>query len=263
MNLHTAFFGFIVWITFGLLAHAQTNTTFHQADQEVKWSVTTTFLSEYLARPGFDLYDEPVSQSEIVVAYRGFYIGSWFSQGLAQSQVFNYNQESQTYLGFKKALYSVTLDGSIRYDAFKELSSVRDDLLMVDLRADFTKVPFVQPYVTARYFQAVAADKPGSGWFVWFGARRIQDLGFSMTKAGHVSFVADASIAYSSGALSRDSGWVYGRLLAQANIPLRKGFMITPQLLTQFPLDERGFGHRSYTDGTIKFVWGVSLNYKF
>jgi hypothetical protein len=230
----------------------------------VTWTLTNSVYSEYLARPGFVLYDKntPVWQSELVARGKSIYAGVWSSVGLEPSPTMRPRKEFQLYLGLNKPYKWITLDGNIRYDVFKDLSLSRDDLLMLDGRMEFTRVPVVKPYIAVRHFRCLGLAKPDSGWFVWFGFRRMQDLGIK-TKAGQVRAAFDASVAYTEGALSRDPGWVYGRLLSQIMIPWNERLMIVPQLMIQTPFDKQGIGRIPYTDGRTHFVSGLNITYKF
>ena len=229
----------------------------------VKWSVSSTYFSEYLARPGFILYDQPVSQNELVATWKSIYAGLWSSIGLEESRIRKYDQEYQAYLGYKKALGWVLLDGNIRYDVLKELSTQHDDLWMCDLRMDIHKLPVVQPYIATRYFHGVGQNDVSGGWLVWLGVRRVQDLGFGIFNNEHVRLIVDGSVAHSDGVLDRDSGWVYGRLNIQLAAPITKRFALGPQLVVQVPLDDQGKGRKPYTDGTVKVVWGIGASFKF
>ena len=154
-------------------------------------------------------------------------------------------------------------DGSLRYDDLKALSHSKDDLWFADIRLDLVKFKAIQPDVFARHFEPMPGNTLGAGWFVWFGAKRNQDLGFGLTKAGHIQAIFDASIAYSDGALSREAGLVYGRGAIQLKVPLAKTIDLCPQAFIQIPLDERGAGCVPYTDGKIKGVFGFSLTKRF
>ena len=230
---------------------------------EPNWTLTTGIFSEYLARPGFDLYDKPVSQNEITASWHGLYGGIWSSSALEYSSTIKYGQEFQTYIGLKKPIGWITLDGNIRYDALKELSSDKDDLWMVDMRMDITKMSFIQPYIATRYFHPVSSEKPTSGWFVWFGARRIQDIGFGFPHCNRITLIVDGSVTHSDGVLSRDPGWVYSRFCLQMNIPVSKHLTISPQFTTQIPLDDQNKGHHPYTDGTDHFVGSITATLRF
>jgi hypothetical protein len=232
-------------------------------EDEFSGSITSSFLSEYLAKPGFSLYDKAVSQNEIVGAYHGLYLGLWSSTGLVKSQTTPYNQEFQTYLGIKRQVGWISLDGNIRYDFLKDLSLIKDDLWMADMRLDLNRMPVIQPYIATRYFQSIGLKNLSSGWFVWFGARHSQDLGFGFTRAGHAQFITDASVAHSDGALSREPGWIYSRILTRISVPLTRNLSIAPELTTQIPLDEQGKRYHPYTDGKVDLVGGVSMTLKF
>lgn len=244
--------------------HAQSNIIINLKPQDPSWTLSTAVLSEYLARPGFSLCDKPVSQNDLSFTWKGMYVGAWSSSGLEKSSQIKYDQELQIYLGYKKLYGWLTFDANIRYDALKEFTQSKDDLWMADFRIDLTKMPIVQPYVATRYFESVGSnDKPDNGWFVWFGIARAQDLGFGLTDAGHLKIIADTSVAYSDGALSRDTGWTYSRFGTKLVVPITKKFSIAPLFIVQFPLDEQGVGRRPYTDGNIKVVGGLMATLKF
>jgi hypothetical protein len=217
--------------------------------EEVSWVATSTLWSKYLARPGLVLYDGPTIHNEVVASWKGVYGGLWASTGLGRSDVLR--QEYQSFLGYRRKVGEVIFDANIRYDAFRDIDRISDDLLMFDARLDFTNVPLVKPYIAMRQFLSVSGNDSVDGGFYWLGLKRSMNLG------GGISTTVDLSVAYCDGALSRGRGWVYQKSAIQLSVPITKQLTLSPQLVLQLPLSAPSFTLRPIVVG------GVSLNYRF
>lgn len=231
---------------------------------DVNWTIKNGVMSEYLAKPGITLHDNPVTVNEVTASYGEWYAGMWSSFGMTDARLSgDFGDEVDFYAGLRGESGILRLDLSGNYFMLNELSHTDDDQVTFDVRLDMPKVKLVQPYFAARYFGGVGESSPEHGWFMWWGATRRQSLPFRLPRRrGNAFLDIDAQVAYSDGALRREPGIIYGRFSVGTGIPVSKQTTLRPVYILQVPSGDQT-GHRGdYTD-RIRHVVGFSLITKF
>ncbi|MDD5318497.1 MAG: hypothetical protein PHF79_01600 [Candidatus Pacebacteria bacterium] len=204
--------------------------------------------------------------NEITIAYRDWYVDAWQSIGLGNNKrLGNSGDEVDLGLGWSHSYDYVKLSVQMSYFILSQFRTAADDRPVFDVRADFLKVPVVQPYVAARWMGRFTQTVKEGGWFYWLGARRVQPLGFSIIKgSGQVKFNLDASIVFSDGALERTGGLVYGRMCGTLDIPLSKNLSLMPSIIWQIPSStQRGTSISKCYDSHQEIAYSLGMQLKF
>ena len=225
--------------------------------------IQTGVANKYIGRPGILFYDGEVWTNEARIKLGSYYSGFWSSTAIAHDPLLgDFGDELQLYVGVEKTFTHVKLDLRATYMLLSKFNQSDDDRFLFDSRADFISVPFITPYVGARYFGSVTEDIPEGGWFVWAGLKRTQPLFSSFVKEKKVSLTGDIHVAYSDGALHREAGIIYGRGSLSLDIPLTQNLTLTGNVLRQIPSgDQTGMpGDYIRKEET---VWSVNLKLAF
>ena len=231
------------------------------ADQGVTWVASTSVQSEYLGRIGPIFSEDPISVNFVEVGYKGFYGGIWNSTSLGGSKYgTTYGDEWDVYGGWAHKFGPFKLDLSASYFTLAQLNKISDDMWIAEQELSIPGMPFVQPYIRARYFGSVD-DYWRSGWFVFGGLRKSVPFGHSFASRPF-SLNIDVSTAYAAGGIRDFTGFVKGRLTTSLDIPLSKRVTLSPNLIYQVAAP----GQRNDPNGFVKgndLVYGLSLKWIF
>jgi|GEM_PF-3537559 len=217
--------------------------------------------SEYLVKPGFIVYNKPMWWNNLRLEYDGWYVNLWGSLGI-DSERGTFGDEGDITIGKKFTAAGCNIDISGSYFALADIGEYSNDLYIFDAHANFPeKIPWITPWVAARYFGSVGENSPRAGWFGWVGFERLQPLGFQLPLQDQefaVNF--DAWAAFSmGGAFGGDAGPVYTRLKASTKIIINEDNFITPWIMWHAPI--QGVGN--YLDGEHHFIYGISFTHSF
>lgn len=225
-----------------------------------KFNLSTGVNSQYLAKPGMVLYNRPIWENNFVISYRdSYYAGSWIPVGLNDRGLKHkkdFGDELQLFAGVKNNWRFLKSDLRFNYFVLNDFRKSRDDLWVFDGWLDFN-VPLATPYLYVRYFGEVGRKSPERGWFYWVGLKRNQSL------SDKVSLNLNALLAFSDGALSRDPGFIYGRLLTSVDVRISQKVSLSPFLTIQVPAGGQRGRRNDYTDQKEKMAVGVNLNFNF
>ncbi len=138
---------------------------------------------------------------------------------------------------FTVAGFPVKADFSVCYLAVHDLRQIKDDVLSPDVRLDFPKVPFLQPYIVVYRFDRVGNSPEDSGWFFYGGFIHEETLRLRVN-GRPIVLTVDNRIGYSEKLFGTEPGLSYDRLSVSLRIEVAPRWTITPILIEQFKGDQ-------------------------
>ncbi|MFA6601298.1 MAG: hypothetical protein WCT02_00320 [Candidatus Paceibacterota bacterium] len=240
---------------------------FGRGGDELQLRTKSGVQSRYIGKQGLMLFDGPVTINEVIVQKGSWYVGVWNSTALASKKHGKFGNETDFTIGYRKQIGSTnsiwfpTVDCSLSYFVLCDWSTANDDRPIADLRLEFSRIPYVQPYVAFRYFGSLS-HVTEDGWFFWVGLKRDQPLGVKLFSR-ELRLNIDSCLAFSTeDSFGREGGFIFGRVHASLQIPLTKRFALNPFCMVQVPSGDQRGGKEDFTDG-IRHVLGGFVTVKF
>lgn len=170
--------------------------------------------------------------------------------------------EIDFYVGYVKKFEPLTLDLSLWYYDFNEVGKYNDDQWTAQLVTTYTGFKWFEPYLRLNYYGKTGRQSPEGGFAVYPGANIKVPLGFKLTSGKQQTLNLGIQGAWSSGILRMDSGYVYTRLSASADLPIRKNMFLTPSIMYQIASPNQTGGKRDYVNGD-KWRFGLACRIEF
>lgn len=170
--------------------------------------------------------------------------------------------EIDLYVGYIHGFKRLKLDMSLWYLDFNEVGRYDDDQWSAQAVATYTGLKWFEPYLRLNYYGETGSQSPEGGFAIYPGANFHLPLGFELSEGKEQTLDFGIQSAWSSGALGMDSGYVYTRLSAGTDIPLRKNVFLTPSIMFQLAGPGQTGGEKDYVDGN-KWRFGFACRIEF
>jgi len=208
-------------------------------------SFTTAINTAYMGKIGTVFYREPTTVNYLDLNLgKDWTLEFWSSTGLGKERWgTTFGDEFDIFFTWHHQFNDVRVSLTGAYFFIEDLGHTKDDIWIGEGEVSYTKYPWLQPYISARYFGQVTTSSPESGWFYWLGVR-----GTYPTPIKQAKLTVELSAAYSDGAFGHTPGLVFGRAVIGLPVSLSKRVTLTPSVLLQTPIgDQRDHAVR-FTD---------------
>ena len=233
------------------------------------WSgfAETAVTNNYVVLPGAVVDHNPRLETQLTLRYgdaqSAWYGNIWVSDPLVSRDTKDFGDEVDLSLGYQRTFEQLQLDTKLGYFAFKDLTDIKNDRLVFDLKLTLHHMPVVQPYIKMRYFGELNDHSAPGGFFFLVGASRHQPLGFTLPwSQSEQTLDFGIDTGWSGGAFNKDAGYVYTRLWLSPKVDLSKQWYLQPSASYQWSAASQQGRPSDYADGN-QWMFKLAVGFKF